>query len=331
MTFSNPPDPRSVLIIVPEGSLLFESVGVADIFTEANRYLSPESPLARYRISVATSLRHRVSHGRSGLNLLTDASLADLDPRTGWDTLMVTGRGADADESSAIAAWMALAAPHSRRVVSVCAGAMILAEAGLLDGRRATTHWQSVPELSARFPGIRVESDPIYVKDGPIWTSAGASSGFDLALALVEEDLGASTARQVAQHLVMFLRRPGGQSQFSRFLEGQAPSPGPIQELQTWVLEHLDSDLDVDSLANQAAMSPRNFSRVFSRETGISPAKFVEQVRLEAARQRLEQGRESLDEVAWACGLGNALNLRRTFEKHLGVTPSEYRARFGMI
>lgn len=320
---------RSVLIIVPEGCLLFEAVGVSDIFQQAN-IIAEGSSGPRYRISVATSMAHRVAHGRSGLNLLTDACLTDLDPGTEWDTIMVTGRGSSSTESQAIAEWLALAAPHARRMVSVCAGALILAEAGLLNGRRATTHWKSLAELSSRYPEVTVEADPIYVKDGDIWTSAGASSGFDLALALVEEDLGASVARSVAQYLVMFLRRPGGQSQFSRFLASQA-NPGPIQTVQTWALEHLEEDLGIERLAYQAAMSPRNFARVFSRETGTSPAKFVEQIRLEAARQRLEQGRESLEEVASACGLGNALNLRRTFEKHLGVAPSEYRARFGMI
>ena len=323
--------PGSVLIIVPEESSLFEAVGIADIFHRANLALGDDTPTPRYRISVAASVRHRVAHGSSGLNLLADACLADLPPSTGWDTLIVTGRGSGAEETAAVAAWMALAAPHSRRVVSVCAGALVLAEARLLDGRRATTHWKQAGELAQRYPRVEVDQDAIYVKDGPIWTSAGASSGFDLALALVEEDRGAEVARQVAQHLVMFLRRPGGQSQFSRFLEGQAASPGPIQDIQTWALENLDRPLDVGALADRAAMSPRNFARVFSRETGISPGRFVEQIRLEAARQRLEQGRESLEEVASACGLGSALNLRRAFEKHLGVTPSEYRARFGMI
>jgi transcriptional regulator GlxA family with amidase domain len=327
-----PPDThRSVLIIVPEESALFEAVGVADIFHRANVVLGEEGPAPPYRVSVAASVRHRVAHGSSGLNLLADSCLTDLAPTAGWDTLIVTGRGSNFEETAGVAAWVAQAAPHCRRVVSVCAGALVLAEAGVLDGRRATTHWKTTAELAKRYPRIRVEMDAIYIKDGAVWTSAGASSGFDLALALVEEDLGARVAREVAQYLVMFLRRPGGQSQFSRFLMGQAAGSGPIQQLQAWALENLDSDLDVDTLAGKAAMSPRNFARVFTRETGTSPGRFVEQIRLEAARQRLEQGRESLDEVAAACGLGNALNLRRTFEKHLGVTPTEYRSRFGMI
>ena len=321
----------SILLLVPEEGLLLEAAGLGDIFNEANLALKKTDTKGGYRVTVCSAARHRVIRGRSGLSLLADVCVTDLDPTEAWDTIVVTGRGASTDEKDVLADWLKLAAGHARRVVSVCAGAFILAGAGLLEGRRATTHWRRVAELARDFPQIQVESDPIYVHDGPIWTSAGASSGFDLALALVEEDFGSSVAREVAQHLVMFLRRPGGQSQFSRFLEGQAAHPGPIRNLQMWALEHLAEDLGIERLAAQAAMSPRNFARVFAKETGITPARFVEQIRVDAARQRMEQGRETIDGVASACGLGTALTLRRTFERHLGVTPSEYRARFGMI
>jgi len=281
----------SLLLLVPEEGLLFEAVGLADIFHRANiGQARAERP--PYRVTVATTQRHRVVHGRSGLNLLADACLTELDPLVDRDTIIVTGRGQAPEERSALADWLKLAAPRARRVVSVCAGAFVLAEAGLLSGRRATTHWLRTDELARIFPEIQVETDPIYVHDGPFWTSAGASSGFDLALALVEEDHGSALAREVAQDLVLFLRRPGGQSQFSRFLEGQAASPGPIREVQMWALEHLDEDLGVERMADKAAMSPRNFTRVFVQQTGLTPARFVEQVRVEAARQRLEQGRE---------------------------------------
>jgi transcriptional regulator GlxA family with amidase domain len=329
MNSSFPPT-RSVLLLVPEEGLLFEAAGLADIFHRANLLLEADSS-PNYRVTVASTLRHRLVHGRSGLNLLADVCLVDLDPNNSWDTLIVTGGGGAPDETSALADWLKLAAPRARRVVSVCSGAFVLAEAGLLDGRRATTHWNSADELKRLFPRILVETDPIYVHDGPFWTSAGASSGFDLALALVEDDQGAEIARKVAQYLVLFLRRPGGQSQFSRFLEGQAAGPGPIRDLQVWALEHLAENLGVERLAERVAMSPRNFARVFVQQTGVTPARFVEQIRVEAARQRLEQGRETVDGVASACGLGTALTLRRTFERHLGVTPSEYRARFGLI
>lgn len=320
--------PRSVLLLVPQGVLLMDASGMADIFQRANVF-SSGSPA--YRCTVATWQAHRVATDKAGLRLLADACLADLDPGEPWDTVMVTGRGESPEETAAMAAWLALAAPQARRVVSVCAGALVLAEAGLLDGKRATTHWKRFDELARNFPEVTVDRDSIYVHDGAIWTSAGVTSGFDLGLALVEEDLGTEVARQVAQDLILFLRRPGGQSQFSRFLAGQASGPGPIRDVQTWALEHLDHDLAVETLADRAAMSPRNFARVFSRQTGTTPARFVEEIRLEAARQRLEQGRETLEAVAARCGLGSALNLRRTFEKYLGVTPSEYRERFGSI
>ena len=322
---------RSILLLVPTEGLLFEAAGLADIFHRATMQLGKDSVRPPYRVTVASTLRHRLVQGRSGLSLLADVCLVDLDPKEDRDTLIVTGRGGSPEETSALADWLRLAASHARRVVSVCAGAFILAEAGLLDGRRATTHWNSLAEFKRLYPRVRLESDPIFVRDGRFWTSAGASSGFDLALSLVEDDHGSEIARQVAQYLVLFLRRPGGQSQFSRFLETQAATPGPIRDLQVWAMEHLSEDLGVERLADRVAMSPRNFARIFVRQTGVTPARYIEQIRVEAARQRLEQGGESVDGIASACGLGTALTLRRSFERHLGVTPSEYRDRFGMI
>ena len=320
---------RDFLILVPEEGLIFEAAGIADILGRANEALSEASRRrSGYRVRLATTQPHRVVHDRTGLNLLADARLSDLDPRERRDTVMVTGKGATEQERKALADWIRLAAPHARRVCSVCGGALTLAETGLLDGRRATTHWRRLDELERSFPRIRVERGPIYVQDGRFWTSAGVTSGFDLALALVEDDLGFELARDVAQDLVMFLRRPGTQSQFSRFLSTQAPAKGPVRELQTWILEHLDSDLSVERLAERLAMSPRHFGRVFLQETGTTPAKYVEGVRLEAARSRLEQGDRRIEEVALATGFASALGLRRAFERHLELTPSEYRERF---
>jgi transcriptional regulator GlxA family with amidase domain len=267
-------------------------------------------------------------HGRSGLNLLADYRLTELDPTQERDTIMITGRGLNDDEDASVADWVRRAAPTARRIVSVCAGALILARTGLLDGRRATTHWRLLETLQSRFPAVKVAKGPIYVQDGPMWTAAGASSGFDLTLALVEEDLGFTVARDVAQDLVMYLRRPGGQSQFSRHLLNQARKPGPIRDLQSWIIENIDRDLSVEKLAEHVAMSPRNFTRVFTRETGTPPARYVEEARLDAARQRLEQGDEGLEQVAAATGFINSLNLRRVFERKLQLTPSEYRERF---
>ncbi|QUY46678.1 DJ-1/PfpI family protein [Serratia plymuthica] len=317
---------HTFLIIVPEGGMLFESAGIADILMQANRLRPDAAPL--YRIEVATTQSHRVVHGSSGLNLLADHRLSDLDPEQKRDTVIVTGKGATEEEGTFVAGWLRRAAPNARRIASVCGGALLLAEAGLLEGRRATTHWRLLDTLQSRFPKVKVENGPIYVQDGPVWTSGGVSSGFDLTLALVEDDYGFIQAREVAQDLVMFLRRPGGQLQFSRYPLNQAKTPGPIRDLQSWILENLDGDLSVEKLAEKVAMSPRNFTRVFTRETGISPAKFVEEGRLHTARQRLEQSAEGIEHIAVTTGFGNGLNLRRVFERNLQLTPTEYRDRF---
>jgi len=317
---------HTFLIIVPEGGMLFESAGIADILMQANRLRPDDAPL--YQMAIVTTQTHRVVHGSSGLNLLADHRPADLDPEVERDTIIVTGKGATEEESAFVVDWLRRAAPKARRVASVCGGAMLLAEAGLLDGRRATTHWRLLETLQARFPKVKVENGPIYVQDGAVWTSGGVSSGFDLTLALVEDDYGFVQAREVAQDLVMFLRRPGGQAQFSRYPLNQAKTPGPIRDLQSWILENLAEDLSVENLAERVAMSPRNFTRVFTRETGISPAKFVEEGRLYIARQRLEQSSQGIEQIATSSGFGNALNLRRVFERHLQLTPTEYRDRF---
>ncbi|HFJ8953488.1 TPA: GlxA family transcriptional regulator [Serratia liquefaciens] len=317
---------HTFLIIVPEGGMLFESAGIADILMQANRLRPDDAPL--YQMAIVTTQTHRVVHGSSGLNLLADHRLADLDTEVARDTIIVTGKGATEEESAFVVDWLRRAAPKARRVASVCGGAMLLAEAGLLDGRRATTHWRLLETLQARFPKVKVENGPIYVQDGAVWTSGGVSSGFDLTLALVEDDYGFVQAREVAQDLVMFLRRPGGQAQFSRYPLNQAKTPGPIRDLQSWILENLAEDLSVEKLAERVAMSPRNFTRVFTRETGISPAKFVEEGRLYIARQRLEQSSQGIEQIATSSGFGNALNLRRVFERHLQLTPTEYRDRF---
>jgi transcriptional regulator GlxA family with amidase domain len=321
-------DMRTFLIIAPEGGMLFEAAGVADILVRANRLMGVDSHKQLYEVTLATTQPHRVVHGQSGLNLLADHRLSDLDPELKRDTIMITGKGLTEEEDAGVADWVRRAAPKARRVVSVCAGALLLAQTGLLDGRRATTHWRLLDTLQSRFPKVQVARGPIYVQDGSIWTSAGASSGFDLTLAFVEDDHGFTLARDVAQDLVMFLRRPGGQSQFSRLLLNQSKKPGPIRDLQSWILENLARDLSVEKLADRVAMSPRNFTRVFTRETGTPPAKYVEQARLDAARQHLEQGTEGLEQLAMTTGFGNGLNLRRV-ERNLHITPTEYRERFG--
>ncbi|EPY8399928.1 GlxA family transcriptional regulator [Enterobacter ludwigii] len=319
---------KKILIIVPDGGMLFEAAGIADILMQANR-LHPEG-LAHpcYRIIIATTQPHQVIHGQSGLNLLADYRLPELDPREPLDTIIITGRGMNEQESTAVVDWLHLAAPHARRIASICGGAMLLAQTGLLDGRRATTHWRLLETLQTQYPAIHVEGGPLYIQDGPIWTSGGVSSGFDLTLALVEDDYGFTLAREVAQDMVMYLRRPGGQLQFSRYNLQQPGTSGPISDLQTWMLENLTADLCVENLAQKAAMSPRNFTRVFTRETGASPARYVTEARLAAARQLLEQTSYPLERIAEQSGFGSSINLRRVFEKQLHLTPGEYRQRF---
>ncbi|HIH9250421.1 TPA: GlxA family transcriptional regulator [Enterobacter ludwigii] len=319
---------KKILIIVPDGGMLFEAAGIADILMQANR-LHPEG-LAHpcYRIIIATTQSHQVIHGQSGLNLLADYRLPELDPREPLDTIIITGRGMNEQESTAVVDWLHLAAPHARRIASICGGAMLLAQTGLLDGRRATTHWRLLETLQTQYPAIHVEGGPLYIQDGPIWTSGGVSSGFDLTLALVEDDYGFTLAREVAQDMVMYLRRPGGQLQFSRYNLQQPGTSGPISDLQTWILENLTADLCVENLAQKAAMSPRNFTRVFTRETGASPARYVTEARLAAARQLLEQTSDPLERIAEQSGFGSSINLRRVFEKQLHLTPGEYRQRF---
>jgi transcriptional regulator GlxA family with amidase domain len=210
----------------------------------------------------------------------------------------------------------------------VCTGAFLLARAGLLDGRRVTTHWNACAALARHYPSLKVEPDPIFVRDGNVYTSAGVTAGIDLALALVEEDLGREVALAVARDLVLFIRRPGGQAQFSAGLAGQAATRPGVRELQAWIADHLDGDLSVPALAERAFMSPRNFARVFSREVGVTPAAYVESLRLERARTLLETSELQLDEIALRCGFGTVETLRRVFGRRLGVNPNAYRSRF---
>jgi transcriptional regulator GlxA family with amidase domain len=246
------------------------------------------------------------------------------------DTLMVVGGDgvSAAERDERLIAFLRRAAARSRRVTSVCTGAFLLARAGLLDGREATTHWSSCSELAERYPSVAVQSDPIFVRSGNVATSAGVTAGIDLALALVEEDLGPKAARDVARWLVLFLRRPGGQSQFSAALAGQRAEREPLRELQAWIVDHLDEDLSVPALATRAYMSPRNFARAFKREVGMTPAAYAEALRVERARALLETAGENVEQVARRCGFGTVETMRRVFRRRLGVSPSDYRQRF---
>jgi transcriptional regulator GlxA family with amidase domain len=216
----------------------------------------------------------------------------------------------------------------ARRIVSVCTGAFVLAEAGLLDGRRATTHWAACDMLARRFPLVEVDPEPIFVRDGNVVTSAGVTAGMDLALALVEDDLGRDAALTIARHLVMFLRRPGNQTQFSEQLSAQLAHREPIREVQRWVADNPAVDLTVDALARRANLSPRQFARAFAAEVGVTPGKYVDRVRLETARRLLEDTGDGVAEIARRCGYGTAESMRRAFLRTVGVGPAEYRRRF---
>jgi transcriptional regulator GlxA family with amidase domain len=280
-----------------------------------------------YEIQLIAAKRGAVECS-SGLKLIPNLTLGEAGEPI--DTLLVPGgfgvREAVADKR--LVGWIADAAERSRRITSVCTGAFMLAEAGLLDGRRATTHWASCERLANTYPLVSVDEDAIYVRDEEIWTSAGVTAGIDLALALVEEDHGRDVALEVARWLVMFVQRPGGQTQFSAQLSAQMANDAPIRELQTWIGENPAADLSVNALADRAAMSPRNFARVFGREIGVTPAAYVESVRTECARRSLETTNHSVDKIARDCGFGSAETMRRTFQRLLGVGPTAYRSRF---
>jgi transcriptional regulator GlxA family with amidase domain len=246
------------------------------------------------------------------------------------DTLVVAGgRGVHAaTHDEALLGWLKAAARRARRVASVCTGAFLLAEAGLLDGRRATTHWASCALLADRRPKVQVEPDPIFVRDGNVITSAGVTSGMDMALALVEEDLGREVALEVARWLVLFVKRPGGQAQFSAQLEAQMADREPLRELQQWLPDHLEEDLSVPALARRACMSERNFARAFRVETGMTPAAYVEAARVERARIFLDSGDLPVETIARQTGFGTVETMRRAFRRRVGVSPAGYRSRF---
>ena len=318
---------RRVGILVYDGVQSLDVTGPLEVFTGAGAVLRRRDASLRppYRVEILAA-RAGVITTSSGLRLHAQRTYARA---RGLDTLVVAGGDVRAVLSDrALLRWLVATAGGVRRLASVCSGAFLLAEAGLLDGRRATTHWRSAARLARTYPRVAVDPDAIFVRDGHLYTSAGVTAGIDLALAMVEEDLGHATALDVARQLVVFLKRPGGQSQFSSHLAAQATPPGPLRDLPEWIVANLAADLSVERLAERAAMSPRNFARVFRRETGATPAKYVERARLDAARRCLEDAALGLEEVASRCGFGSAEQMRRTFLRHLRVVPIDYRRRF---
>jgi transcriptional regulator GlxA family with amidase domain len=323
---------RLVVVLAFEGVQLLDVAGPVQTFASANETDEAARGTA-YRI-VVVSRRGGPICTNSGLPIVT-RPLAGVTRNGPIDTLIIPGGSGVhvAATDGTTVDWVCRQFAGVRRLASVCTGAFLLAKAGILAGRRATTHWESCARLQQLYPDIRVEPDPIYLRDERVWTSAGITAGIDLALALVQEDLGRKVALQVARHLVVFLNRPGGQSQFSAALEAQAAAadgnaPNHFAPLHGWIAEHLTGDLRVERLAEQAGMTPRTFARIYAAKMGITPARMVERIRVEAVRRSLEETDMPIKRVAVVCGFGQEERLRRAFARHVGTTPADYRRRF---
>ena len=317
---------RRVVILIYPCVRELGVAGIVDVFSSANELL-PED--RRYQIEyVSTERTPPHLEGMYGQQMRSGLHYTDFKGKA--DTLIVPGGSGVVRESAKppLLKWLKKQAGGTRRVSSACIGAFLLAKAGLLDGRRATTHWAYAKQLADEFPEVKVDPQPIWVRDGNVYTSAGGTSAIDLSLALLEEDHGRKVALEVARFLVVFLCRPGNQAQFSVSLQEQTTESRPLRDLQIWMIDHIAEDLSVPALAAKAAMSERNFQRVFTREIGKSPSRYVEDIRIEAVRRRLERSTQSIAEIADACGFGSADVLTRAFVRRLKVTPAEYRARF---
>jgi transcriptional regulator GlxA family with amidase domain len=318
---------RRIVFAVYKGVALLDLAGPLQAFLAANA-LSRTRSGPSYECVVVSSRGGRVMTA-DGVEFHT------MSLRTGAKkpihTLIVPGsfKIDDVTRDRALLQWIVKTAPGCKRVCSVCGGSFLLAEAGILNGRRATTHWLRASLLAARYPTVAVEPDAIFVRDGRVWTSAGGTSGIDLALALIEQDTGRKVAIEVARILVVYLKRAGGQSQYSALLTAQAQSDsGTFGELEIWIAEHLTADLRVEALAERVHMSPRNFARLYSKARGRTPAKAVEAIRVDAARRRLEETTDGIAVIAEGCGFANDEQMRTAFNRALGVPPREYRKRF---
>ncbi|MEI5103777.1 DJ-1/PfpI family protein [Streptomyces sp. PmtG] len=318
---------RVVIAVFPDVDLL-DVTGPAEVFALANRETGGR---AGYEVRLAAPRAGTVTTS-AGVRLVADVTFDEVDGVL--DTLLVPGAvdqrpgGPVARIDEDVVAWLKRTAPLARRVASVCVGAHLLAAAGLLDGKTATTHWSTAAQLAAEHPAVTVDPDPIFVRCGTVWTGAGISACMDLALALVAEDLGEEVALTVARQLVMYLKRQGGQSQFSVPLSRPPASRRDIDELRMFIADHLDGDLSAAALAARMCLSARHFARVFRQETGTTPAAYVEAARVEAARRLLESTDQPLEDIASACGLGSVETLHRALRKQIGTSPAAYRRRF---
>ncbi|URM88736.1 helix-turn-helix domain-containing protein [Streptomyces sp. MRC013] len=323
------PAPRRVVIVAFPGVDLLDVTGPAEVFSVASGITGEGRP--GYRVQIAAARAGELPTS-SGVRLVADVALAEVRGRV--DTLLVPGAISPADGGvepvvdTAVVEWLRTAVPRTRRTASVCAGAHVLAAAGLLDGLPATTHWLTAERLAADHPRIAVDPDPIFIRAGRVWTCAGMTSGMDMALAMVAEDHGQAPALATARAMVMYVKRPGGQSQFSVPLSIHAPRGDRIEELRRWIADHLTDELSAEALAERAHLSVRHLARLFRQRTGTTPASYVEALRVEAARRLLEETDRGLPEVATASGLGSVETLHRAFRRRLATTPTEYRRRF---
>ncbi|EYF01091.1 GlxA family transcriptional regulator [Chondromyces apiculatus] len=318
---------RQVLFVAFHDMGLLDLTGPQTVFWAASKTLEARGLPGYDRHTV--SLEGGLVRSAEGVALQT-ARLSDF-ADAAVDTLIVPGSVAIEqvlDRAEPLVAWLRQASARARRTASVCSGAFLLAQAGLLDHKRAATHWFLCDRLQERFPSIEIDREVIFVREGETWTSAGVSAGIDLALALVEADCGHDVAMEVARELVVYLKRPGGQSQFSELLQAQAQESAAFEELHLWIANNLDREhLSVELLAERVHMSPRNFARVYKQTTGRTPAKAVEHFRLEAAKRLLEHATRNIDQIAQQCGFGDEERMRATFQRHLGLSPRDYRKR----
>lgn len=323
---SDVPTPRRVVLLAHEQMNVLDLTGPMQALHTANR-LQPTNRPAHYELVVASEHGGLITTS-AGLQVMTQP-LASLEG-VSVDTLMAPGgcRDDTYEVSPVVAAWVATHAERCRRVCSICTGAFLLAAAGQLDGRRAATHWQWAGRLASQYPALEVDAESIFVRDGRIWTSAGVTAGIDLTLALIEEDHGHRLAIEVARQLVVFIKRSGGQAQFSTPLAAQVSGGDVFDDLHAWMAANLDADLRVEELAARACMAPRTFARAYRERTGRTPAKAVEWFRVEGARRALEETGDPLKRVAARAGFTDEQALRRAFVRHLGIQPAEYRDHF---
>ncbi len=331
-TLATSPTTRLVVVVTYDGCQSLDITGPWEVFAKANMFVErhrAQTGKAAYRLVLASPMGGIVTTN-SGLEISNTQALANL--RGTINTILVVGGNEQAMEqpqqTQILIPWLKRKAPHVQRMGSVCTGAFALASAGLLNGRRATTHWASCERMASQYPRVLMQPDAIYVADPPFYTSAGITAGIDLALAMVEADLGQPTALDVARDLVLFLRRSGGQSQFSVGLNAQKHASQRFQDLVAWMMAHPRADLSLQALAERVSMSERNFSRVFKQETSMTPAKFVEALRVENAKTCIEQTRWGFERVAQQAGFGSVDSLQRSMQRHANVTPEQYRQRF---